>query len=144
MPAINLKQCMLVVFLFLLSCSPTNKQSQSTLGEIKFTATGKKEAQPYFEKGLLLLHSFEYEDAAEQFNKARSIDPDFTMAYWGEAMTHNHNLWRYLNFDKANEVLHQLGNTAEEREAKAKTEIEKDFIKAVNILYSKGNLNEVY
>jgi pentatricopeptide repeat protein len=144
MPAINLKQCMLVVFLFLLSCSPTNKQSQSTLGEIKFTATGKKEAQPYFEKGLLLLHSFEYEDAAEQFKKARSIDPDFTMAYWGEAMTHNHNLWRYLNFDKAIEVLHQLGNTAEEREAKAKTEIEKDFIKAVNILYSKGNLNEVY
>lgn len=144
MPIQNSKQWMLVVFVLLLGCTSGNKQSKSKLGEISFTAMGKKEAQPFFEKGLLLLHSFEYEDAAEQFNKARTIDPGFTMAYWGEAMTHNHNLWRYLNFDKANAVLRQLGNTPEERVARAKNDIEKDFIKAVNILYSRGTLKEVY
>lgn len=144
MATIKAKKWILIVFLFQLACTSGKKQSKVMLGEISFTATGKKEAQPYFEKGLLLLHSFEYEDAAEQFNKARTIDRDFTMAYWGEAMTHNHNLWRYLNFDKANEVLHQLGSSPEERVAKAKTEIEKDFIRAINILYSKGNLKEVY
>lgn len=140
----NSKQFLLIAFVILLGCTSGNKQSKSKLGEIHFTATGKTEAQPFFEKGLLLLHSFEYEDAAEQFNKARTIDPGFTMAYWGEAMTHNHNLWRYMNFDKANVVLHQLGSSPEERVNKGKTEIEKDFIKAVNILYSKGTLKEVY
>ena len=121
----NSKQFLLIAFVILLGCTSGNKQSKSKLGEIHFTATGKTEAQPFFEKGLLLLHSFEYEDAAEQFNKARTIDPGFTMAYWGEAMTHNHNLWRYMNFDKANVVLHQLGSSPEERVNKGKTEIEK-------------------
>ena len=109
------------------------------LGEINFTATGKEQAQPFFEKGLLLLHSFEYEDAEEQFNRAIAIDKDFAMAYWGAAMTHTHNLWRYQNIDKALLVLNRLGATPEERVAKAKTGIEKDFITAVNILYSRGS-----
>lgn len=123
----------------------TNKSSvPSSLGDIHFTVTGKKEAQPFFEKGLLLLHSFEYADAAEQFSKAKALDPGFAMAYWGEAMTHNHSLWRYLNFDKAGAILRELGPTPEERVAKAKSGIEKDFIKAVNILYSKGSMSDVY
>ncbi|MEI9910493.1 MAG: hypothetical protein WDO71_12990 [Bacteroidota bacterium] len=42
---------------------------------------------------MLLLHSFEYEDAAEAFIEARKLDPGFVMTYWGEAMTHNHPLW---------------------------------------------------
>lgn len=144
MQAISSKLWMLVFFLLFISCTSGNKQSISKLGEIDFTTTGKKEAQPFFEKGLLLLHSFEYEDAEEQFAKAITIDKDFTMAYWGEAMTHTHNLWRYQNIDKALLVLNKLGTTPGERVAKAKTEIEKDFITAVNILYSKGNQKEVY
>jgi tetratricopeptide (TPR) repeat protein len=109
------------------------------LGEVHFTATGKKEAVPHFEKGLLLLHSFEYADAAEEFQKARIADPNFVMAYWGEAMTYNHPLWRYQNFDKATAILQTLAPTAEERANKAKTEIEKDFISSLAILYGKGS-----
>ncbi len=144
MQAISSKLWILVFFLLFISCSSGNKQSKSMLGEINFTATGKKQAQPFFEKGLLLLHSFEYEDAEEQFNRAIAIDKDFAMAYWGAAMTHTHNLWRYQNIDKALLVLNRLGATPEERVAKAKTGIEKDFITAVNILYSKGSQKEVY
>jgi len=144
MQAISSKLWMLVFFLLFISCSSGNKQQKSMLGEINFTATGKKQAQPFFEKGLLLLHSFEYEDAEEQFRKAITIDKDFTMAYWGEAMTHTHSLWRYQNIDKALLVLNKLGATPSERVARAKTEIEKDFVTAVNILYSKGSQKEVY
>ena len=49
-------------------------------------------AQPAFIKGVLLLHSFEYEDAAAAFRQAQRVDPSFALAYWGEAMTHFHQL----------------------------------------------------
>ena len=90
----------------------------------------------------MYLHSFEYEDAAEAFQKAQKIDPGFVMAYWGEAMTYNHPLWREQNFEKGNAILNQLAPTPGERIAKAKTELEKDFIKGVNILYGTGNKTE--
>jgi tetratricopeptide (TPR) repeat protein len=123
------------------SCSSPKNQSPQ-LGQIDFTVSGKEEAQPYFKKGLLLLHSFEYEDAAEEFRKAIEIDKDFTMAYWGEAMTHNHSLWRYQDYEKATTVLNKLSSSPEERVAKAKTGWEKDFIRGINILYGTASKKE--
>ena len=120
------------------SCKNNNNKQPDKLGSIQFTVTGKEEAQASFKKGLLLLHSFEYEDAAEQFAEAISIDKNFIMAYWGQAMTYNHSLWRFQDNEKAKTVLNQLAATPDERVAKAKTELEKDFIKAVNILYGPG------
>src|SRR5690606_23317524 len=99
-------------------------------------------AQPYFKKGLLYLHSFEYEDAAEEFQQARKIDPGFVMAYWGEAMTNNHTLWREQDYDQGNRILQALASEPAERISLAKTELEKDLIMGVNILYGKGNKSE--
>ena len=82
----------------LINCSTRNSPQKDNLGEISFAVSGKEEAQVFFKKGMLLLHSFEYEDAAEEFQKARKSDTDFVMAYWGEAMTHNHSLWRYQDY----------------------------------------------
>ena len=125
-----------------MSCTSNSKNTKDNLGEIDFTVSGKEEAKPVFKKGMLLLHSFEYADAAEEFRKAINIDKDFVMAYWGEAMTQNHPLWQEQDFDKGNEILNQLAPTAEERIANAKTDIEKDFLKGVHILYGKGNKAE--
>ncbi|MCI0698523.1 tetratricopeptide repeat protein [candidate division KSB1 bacterium] len=82
------------------------------LGEIDFPTSGSPEAQNYFIKGVLLLHSFEYEDAAEEFREAQKRDPDFAMAYWGEAMTHNHPIWMQVNLEKARAVLNRLAPAA--------------------------------
>jgi len=128
--------------LVLFACSSGNNSSQNRLGEIEFTATGKNEAQPFFKKGLQYLHSFEYEDAQEEFRRARETDPDFAMAYWGEAMTHNHTLWREQDFDEGNRILHMLDPNPEERIQRAKTDLEKDLMKGVNILYGKGNKSD--
>lgn len=135
-----------VVSLFF-DCTSCNNRSSSNLskehlGEINFVVTGKAEAQPFFNKGLLYLHSFEYDDAAEEFQKAKQSDPDFVMAYWGEAMTHTHPLWREQDIVQARSILQHLAPTPEERIAKAKTELEKDFIRGVDILYGKGNKEE--
>ncbi|MEO1653146.1 MAG: hypothetical protein AAFU64_06350, partial [Bacteroidota bacterium] len=109
------------------------------LGEINLKVTGNNEAQEYFEKGLLLLHSFEYKDAQEAFEKARKADPDMGMAYWGEAMTYNHSLWREQDYEAARAILEKW----EEQKASSKlSKLEQDFLKAVNILYQKESPKE--
>jgi len=109
-----------------------------TLGELNFEVSGSEEAQPHFKDGVLLLHSFEYEDARAEFVKAQEIDPDFVMAYWGEAMTYNHSLWQRQEKEKALAALQKLAPNATQRIALAQTEIEKDFLKGIEILYGEG------
>ncbi|MBK9661475.1 MAG: hypothetical protein IPO68_16510 [Chitinophagaceae bacterium] len=141
-PARLLPLCILIAVFFITSCSSHKDKAADHLGEISFTATGKADAQPAFKKGLLLLHSFEYADAAEAFQQAKKIDPDFVMAAWGEAMTKNHPLWQEQDYDEGNKILNQLAPTPEARIAKAKTALEKDFIAGINILYGNGSKAE--
>ncbi len=75
--------------------------AQPALGETSFENSGSADAQESFLRGLLLLHSFEYDDARDAFQQARRVDPDFAMAAWGEAMTHNHPIWMQQNPDAA-------------------------------------------
>ena len=70
-------------------------------GATEFPNSGAAEAQDAFLRGLLMLHSFEYVDAREAFQEARRIDPDFALAAWGEAMTHNHPIWQQQDRDAA-------------------------------------------
>ncbi|MGH7495842.1 MAG: hypothetical protein ACREOO_26080 [bacterium] len=123
-----------------LLCLPAILFSQdSNLGQIEFPTSGAPAAQALFMKGVLLLHSFEYEDAANEFREAQALDPSFAMAYWGEAMTHNHPIWMQVNLEEAKAVLLRLAPTAEARLAKAPTPREKEYLKAVEILYGEGD-----
>ena len=109
------------------------------LGETEFPNSGAAEAQEAFLEGLLLLHSFQYEDARTAFVEAREIDPGFAMAAWGEAMTHNHPLWLREDLEAAREALQTLGSTPEERLARAPTAREKAYLQAVETLYGEGD-----
>jgi tetratricopeptide (TPR) repeat protein len=106
-----------------------------TAGEVSFPNSGAPEAQPAFLEGFALLHNFEYDDAATAFQKAQKIDPDFAMAYWGEAMTKNHPIWMEQNRDAARAILERLGPTSEARAVKAKTQREKDYLGTLELLY---------
>ena len=56
---------------FILSCQ--NKVAETYyLGEVELDVTGTRDAKAAFEKGLLLLHSFEYDDALEAFKEAQA------------------------------------------------------------------------
>ncbi len=121
--------------LFLIQCASTDKPSESTLGTISFTPYGQELAQPLFQQGLLLLHSFEYDDARTNFLEAQVLDTNFHMAYWGEAMTYNHTLWHSQKTDEAREALKKLAPTAEERVAIATNELEADLIQGANVLF---------
>jgi len=109
------------------------------LGTVDFPNSGAPEAQEAFLRGVLLLHSFEYEDAREAFQDARRRDPAFVMAAWGEAMTHNHPLWREQDRDAALEALNSFAPTPEARAGRAPTERERGYLAAVDVLYGEGD-----
>ena len=95
-------------------------------------------AQADFIRGVLWLHSFGYEDAIDAFRAAQKIDPQFVMAYWGEAMCFNQPLWFGEEPDKARAALAKLGPTPAARAAKAKTPREQMYLAAVEALYGSG------
>ena len=138
-----MKKLLLLLLITLLGSSYNNHviaQETSLLGTISFPNSGNEEAQNDFINGVMLLHNFEYADAARAFRRAQEIDPDFALAYWGEAKTHNHAIWQRQDLEAANEALNKLGSTLEERQDKAPTQREKDYLMALEVLY--GNTTE--
>ena len=81
------------------------------LGRISFPTSGPPRAQALFVRGVLLLHSFEYDDAIDAFRQAQKIEPGFAMAFWGEALAYDQPLWFNENVDKARAALGRLGPT---------------------------------
>lgn len=122
---------LLVIVCILISNAGVASTIES-LGTLDFPNSGAAEAQDAFVRGVLLLHSFEYEDAKEAFLEAQEIDPEFGMAYWGEAMTYNHPLWRQQDREHANTVLAKLTDPSP-------TPREQGYLDALRILYGEGD-----
>ncbi len=114
------------------------------LGTANFPTSAKSAAaQHEFVRGLLLLHLFEYSDAAKAFVAAEALDPGFVMAYWGEAMTFNHPVWNELDAKAGQAALAKLGATPEARASRIPDPRERAYMEAVEILYTdKGTKRE--
>lgn len=109
------------------------------LGTANFpTSTKSAAAQHEFIRGLLLLHVFEYPDAAKAFVAAQKLDPGFAMAYWGEAMTFNHPVWNQLDTKAGQAALAKFGSTPEARASRISDPRERAYMAAVEILYNDG------
>ena len=105
------------------------------LGHVDFPTSGSVEAQPYFIEGVLYLHSFEYEQARASFRRARQLDNDFAMAYWGETMTYHQSIWGVQDQEAGEAVLRRLGSTPEARAAKVPTPRERAYLRAIELLF---------
>ena len=123
----------------LASAQPVHLQG---LGTIDFPNSGAEQAQDPFIRGVLLLHSFEFGPAAEAFREAQTSDPDFALAFWGEAMTYNHPLWRERDLEAGRGALGRLAETPAERRALAQSEREALYLDAVETLYTDGASKE--
>lgn len=67
---------------------------EATLGALRMQVTGgTPQARALFFRGLLALHSFWYDEATRQFERAIGADPSFAMAHWGLAMSKAKILW---------------------------------------------------
>ena len=128
------KLCFSLVIAVVVSAAWLPLQSQE-LGNITFPTSGAAAAQPAFLEGVKSLHSFQFDEAAVAFQRAQKTDPAFAMAYWGEAMSHNHPLWAQQDADAAKKVLEKIAPTLAARVAKVKTPKEKAFLEAIDVLY---------
>jgi tetratricopeptide (TPR) repeat protein len=101
------------------------------------TSATSERAQRHFLAGVGALHSFWYEVALEEFREAMRIEPEFAMAYWGEAMTHNHPIWGDpQETEAAREALSRLP------ESSPMTDRERSWLAAVRVLYGDGEKEE--
>lgn len=114
--------------------------SAERLGTVTFPNSGAPAAQAPFLRGLALLHSFEYEDAADSFRDAQRVDSGFAPAYWGEALTYAKLLWGLDDPASARTALGRLGPTPEARLARAGTDRERAYGAAVEALYRDADL----
>jgi tetratricopeptide (TPR) repeat protein len=110
------------------------------LGTVHFPNSGKPAAQEPFLRGVALLHSFEYEEAAEQFRLAQRADASFAMAYWGEALTFIHPLWGEDDPAGARGALSRLAATRHARIAKAPTPRERAYGAAIEALFDGADM----
>jgi hypothetical protein len=88
---------------------------EPALGSISFPNSGAVDAQPAFLSGVKALHSFQFDEARMAFEEAQKIDPSFALAYWGQAMSDNHPLWRQQDVEAATAALIRLAPTVEGR-----------------------------
>ncbi len=114
----------------------------SDLGKVDFPTSGGAAAQEHFVRGVAALHSFWYDEAADEFRAAQKAEPGFAMAYWGEALTYNHPIWSEQDLEAARAALARLAATPEQRAAKAPTERERAWLGAVEALYGEGDKAE--
>ena len=109
------------------------------LGSIDFPNSGNEAAQDPFYRAVLLMHSFEFTAAAEFFREAQAADPTFALAYWGEAMTYNHPLWKDKDLAAGRAVLERY---AKEADGGSMDHRESMYMTAVTALYSEGTKTE--
>ena len=81
-----------------LSATPADQ-----LGKVNFPTTCSSDVQPTLEKGLALLHSFQYKESEQTFTDAATRQPTCAIAYWGKAMALYHQLWDFPQEDTLKE-----------------------------------------
>jgi len=126
----------LLLILCLLAVPALAQEAQ--YGQTTFPNSGDEAAQAPFLQGVLMLHSFEYDEARAAFREAQEIDPDFAMAHWGEAMTHNHPVWMEQDRQAALDALRDFAPTPEARLDAAPTDREKAYLRTLHTLYGAG------
>ncbi|MEO5959761.1 MAG: tetratricopeptide repeat protein, partial [Opitutaceae bacterium] len=107
------------------------------LGTVDFPTSGGAAAQSHFVHGVAALHSFWYEEALEAFARATEIDPQFAMAYWGEAMCY------YRTFRPGTDLAAGRRALGKIKATWAVTARERGYIEALHSLYGQtGNANQ--
>src|ERR1700746_2878081 len=129
----------LVLFAFAFSSScfaqnaPHHHDPGEKLGAVSFPTSCAPSTHGQFERGVALLHSFEYEQARNQFQEIAKKDPHCAMAYWGQAMSLNHQLW-----ERPSQENLQLGAQllAKARADNPPTPRERDYIQALAVFFT--------
>jgi len=86
-----------------LGASSLSAAPPDQLGKVNFPTLCSSEVQPTIEKGVALLHSFQYQESEQTFTEAAKREPKCAMAHWGKAMALYHQLWDFPQEDTLKE-----------------------------------------
>lgn len=125
-----------------------NDGSYYDLGQYHRTVTAtKKEAQTWFNRGLIWCYAFHHEEAVTCFEKAIAIDADCPLAYWGlaYALGPNYNKpWEFFEgqeLDSTVERTHRAAREATQR-SHAASPAEISIIQALRHRYPLEHLSD--
>src|SRR6267143_1377746 len=76
---------------------PHQASPAGQLGKVDFPTSCVVEVQPSLEKGLALLHSFQYTESEKTFADASTRDRKCAIAHGGKAMATYHQIWDFPN-----------------------------------------------
>src|SRR5260370_7712372 len=135
---ITLTFSLILVFLAL-QASPRPADTASAappdqLGKVNFPTSCTVEVQPTIEKGVALLHSFQYKESEQTFAEAATKEPKCAMAHWGIAMALFYQLWEFPNDKKLKEGHKDIEQA---RKLHPASKREQGFLEAAAILYQK-------
>ncbi len=103
------------------------RDASEQIGKVNFPTSCAPQAQPAILKGVALLHSFQYQEADQVFTEASQKDSRCAMAYWGKAMSLDHQLWE---FPSATNLAEGWKDVEEAQKLGANTEREREYIAA--------------
>ncbi len=110
---------------------------------VDMAASASEEARLHLNRGVEALHNFWYDAARVSFRSAQEIEPDFVLAYWGEAFSFHYPFgFTGGEPDSIRAVLNRLAPSATARAALASTERERAFLDAIEVLASDGTEQE--
>ena len=131
------RESRLAVFLALLplvlGCAcPVGLLAEERLGSVSFPNSCAADVNLPLQRAVALLHSFDYENAGQQFADIAKKDPACGIALWGQAMSIYYPLWF-----EPDEATLKRGRDLLERAQKvgAKTARERDYIQALAVFY---------
>jgi len=111
---------------------PASGRAVEQVGKVNFPSSCAPEVQASIEKGVALLHSFQYEEARQEFTSAAQQDAHCAIADWGSALALYHQLWDFPN-------IATLANGRKEIEKaqalSAATDREREYIAAAAAFY---------
>jgi tetratricopeptide (TPR) repeat protein len=104
------------------------------LGNVQFSTSCAAEVQATMDKGVALLHSFQYTESEKTFTDAATRDPKCAMAQWGRAMALYYQLWEFPDDKKMKEGRKDIGKA---QKLHAGTQREQGFIAAAAAFYAR-------
>jgi len=104
------------------------------LGKVNFPTSCTADVEPTIEKGVALLHSFQYKESGQTFTDAAKRDPKCAMAHWGKAMALFYQIWEFPDEKKLKEGRKDIEKATKLHPANAR---EQGLLEAAAIFYQK-------
>src|SRR5215467_3358359 len=135
----NLRARILIACLLFLKMSSIGQDHMhgpgEKLGTVHFPTSCTHDAQQEFDRGVALLHSFEFSRAIAGFNSTLAKDQTCGIAYWGIALSQWSNPFAAGLKDKS-QLQAGRASAQKGKDTGAKTERERDYIAVVSSLYA--------